>query len=123
MRPQLKRHGRQPGPRGSPQSQTTELFQPTMEQGSPHLRRYGTSRSHPPGPGWEPIRKVAGPVQAVGDRDNMPLALLGWVAGCTAIWAALPLKDGSVLLGTGNEGKLVSVQGGKTSVVAETPAR
>ena len=53
---------------------------------------------HPPGPGWEPIRKVAGPVQAATDRDNMPLALLGWVAGCTAIWAAL-FAEGSYLYG------------------------
>ena len=24
-----------------------------------------------------------------GSADNIPLALLGWVAGCTAIWSAL----------------------------------
>jgi len=40
----------------------------------------------------------------------------------TAIWAALPLRDGSVLLGTGNEGKLLKLQGGAVSVLAETKA-
>jgi hypothetical protein len=40
----------------------------------------------------------------------------------SAIWAALPLRDGSVLLGTGNEGKLLKLQGGVVSVLAETKA-
>jgi SSS family solute:Na+ symporter len=44
----------------------------------------------PFGPGWTDIRREAG-VQfeqaAVG--DNIPMALLGWVTGCTAIWSAL----------------------------------
>jgi solute:Na+ symporter, SSS family len=54
---------------------------------------------HPAGPGWDPIRKLAGDVpQAVADRDNIPLALLGWVAGCTAIWSAL-FAEGSYLYG------------------------
>ncbi|HEX6278166.1 MAG TPA: hypothetical protein VFZ53_34210 [Polyangiaceae bacterium] len=39
-----------------------------------------------------------------------------------SIWSALPQKDGSVLLGTGNEGKLLKVQGGAVSVLAETKA-
>ena len=44
----------------------------------------------PAGPGgsrsarWPACRRAR-----VADRDNMPLALLGWVAGCTAIWSAL----------------------------------
>ncbi len=46
----------------------------------------------PFGPGWAPIREAAGmkgqaASQEVG--DNVPLALLGWVAGCTMIWSAL----------------------------------
>ena len=41
----------------------------------------------PFGPGWAPIRHEAGTV-ATG-TDNIPLALLGWVAGCAAIWSAL----------------------------------
>ena len=39
-----------------------------------------------------------------------------------AVWAALPRPDGSVLLGTGNEGKLIEVRGGSTRVLAETKA-
>jgi SSS family solute:Na+ symporter len=51
----------------------------------------------PAGPGWEPIRAVAGVSQ--GDAaDNIPLALLGWLAGCTAIWSAL-FTVGNVLYG------------------------
>ncbi len=38
----------------------------------------------------------------------------------TSIWSLLPLADGSVLLGTGNEGKLLSYKGGKVSLLAET---
>jgi SSS family solute:Na+ symporter len=44
----------------------------------------------PFGPGWNAIRKEAGiPAGTRGPGDNIPLALLGWFAGCTAIWAAL----------------------------------
>jgi hypothetical protein len=54
----------------------------------------------PSGPGWEPVRIAAG----VSDRDmaatgdNIPMALLGWVAGSTAIWSAL-FTVGNVLYG------------------------
>jgi ABC-type thiamin/hydroxymethylpyrimidine transport system permease subunit len=43
---------------------------------------------------------VAGPVtlDARADRDNIPLALVGWVAGCTAIWSAL-FAEGNYLYG------------------------
>ncbi|HTW95121.1 MAG TPA: sodium:solute symporter family protein, partial [Tepidisphaeraceae bacterium] len=45
----------------------------------------------PSGLGWEPIRREAGmtrqEVRATG--DNFPLALVGWSAGCAAIWASL----------------------------------
>jgi uncharacterized membrane protein len=53
------------------------------------LRFYRTVR--PAGPGWGPIRAASG----ITDRDlaatgdNIPMALVGWVAGCTAIWAGL----------------------------------
>jgi Na+/proline symporter len=54
----------------------------------------------PAGPGWARIRQAAGVRE--GDElpagDNMPLALLGWVAGCTAIWSAL-FAEGSYLYG------------------------
>jgi solute:Na+ symporter, SSS family len=45
---------------------------------------------HPAGPGWEAIRREAGVERgAVARADNIPLALLGWVAGCTMIWSSL----------------------------------
>jgi hypothetical protein len=44
------------------------------------------------------------------------------IAEALSIWAALPQKDGSVLLGTGNEGKLLKLQGGAVTVLAETNA-
>jgi solute:Na+ symporter, SSS family len=57
-------------------------------------------RVRPPGPGWEPIRRAAG-VSAKdlpGESDNIPLALLGWVAGCTTIWSSL-FTVGAILYG------------------------
>jgi Na+/proline symporter len=43
----------------------------------------------PAGPGWKPIQAAAGPGGRRASSDNIPLALLGWVAGCTAIWSSL----------------------------------
>jgi Na+/proline symporter len=47
----------------------------------------------PFGPGWERIRVEAGVTDeeaALATRsENIPLALLGWVAGCVAIWSSL----------------------------------
>jgi solute:Na+ symporter, SSS family len=64
---------------------------------------------HPAGRGWDPIRKLAGDVpQTVADRDNIPLALLGWVAGCTAIWSAL-FAEGSYLYGRMPQAILLTV--------------
>ncbi len=40
----------------------------------------------------------------------------------TAVWSALPMPDGSLLLGTGNEGKILKLAGGTVSVLAETKA-
>ena len=51
----------------------------------------------PSGPGWRPIRDVAGPA-AADEGDDMPLALLGWLAGSTAIWSAL-FAEGNYLYG------------------------
>ena len=44
-----------------------------------------------PGPGWAPIRAIAGLTEAeiAATGDNIPMALVGWVAGCIAIWSAL----------------------------------
>jgi hypothetical protein len=46
---------------------------------------------HPAGPGWEPIRQAAGISDATPELtgDSMPLALVGWLAGCTVIWSSL----------------------------------
>ena len=51
------------------------------------------TKVRPFGPGWKKIQKDAGLVDGWGGPraagDNIPLALLGWVAGCTMIWSAL----------------------------------
>jgi Na+/proline symporter len=58
------------------------------------------TRVRPFGPGWTRIREEAGlPVTgARSEGENIPLALLGWVAGCTVIWSSL-FTVGSVLYG------------------------
>jgi solute:Na+ symporter, SSS family len=44
----------------------------------------------PFGPGWAEIRRQAGvPADEAVAGENIPMALLGWVAGCTAIWSSL----------------------------------
>jgi hypothetical protein len=45
----------------------------------------------PFGPGWTRIREEAGisEKEAAATHENIPLALLGWVTGCTVIWSAL----------------------------------
>ncbi len=45
----------------------------------------------PFGPGWRRIREEAGITVAESQttHENIPLALLGWVAGCTVIWSSL----------------------------------
>ncbi len=54
---------------------------------------YRTTR--PGGPGWARIRAQAGVPAA---SDSLPQALLGWVLGCSAVYAAL-FGTGSVLYG------------------------
>jgi SSS family solute:Na+ symporter len=45
----------------------------------------------PFGPGWALVRREAGvsEEEARATHENIPLALLGWVAGCTVIWSGL----------------------------------
>ncbi len=45
----------------------------------------------PAGPGWEPVRRAAGITEPDEDTagSSIPLALVGWVAGCTVIWSSL----------------------------------
>jgi Na+/proline symporter len=62
----------------------------------------------PAGPGWRVVRERAGiPADAPGG-ENIPMALLGWVAGCTSIWAAL-FAIGNVLYGRWSAAALLSV--------------
>jgi solute:Na+ symporter, SSS family len=58
------------------------------------------TKVRPFGPGWERVRREAGlgRDEMRTQRDNIPLALLGWVSGCTVIWAAL-FTVGSFLYG------------------------
>ncbi|MBI5280887.1 MAG: Na+:solute symporter [Candidatus Solibacter usitatus] len=50
-------------------------------------------RVHPIGPGWTAIRREAGidprEAAAYAAQDNIPLAMLGWVAGTSVIWSGL----------------------------------
>jgi Na+/proline symporter len=45
----------------------------------------------PAGPGWEVIRREAEAIDQLPEpsHDNIPLAIMGWVLGCTVIWSAL----------------------------------
>jgi Na+/proline symporter len=45
----------------------------------------------PFGPGWEVIRKEAGiaKTEKGSTGENIPMALLGWVAGCSVVWSSL----------------------------------
>ena len=57
---------------------------------------------HPIGPGWTKIRAAAGIPAAEAARfaqqDNIPLAMLGWVAGVSVIWSSL-FTVGNILYG------------------------
>jgi Na+/proline symporter len=48
-------------------------------------------KARPFGPGWKKVRADAGIAEsdARSSHENIPLSLLGWVAGCTAIWSSL----------------------------------
>jgi SSS family solute:Na+ symporter len=64
----------------------------------------------PFGPGWAPIRAQVGAaaLDARAEGDNIPLALVGWVAGCTAIWSAL-FAEGNYLYGRMPQAILMTV--------------
>jgi hypothetical protein len=57
---------------------------------------------HPIGPGWRRIREEAGIPKAeaatYARQDNVPLAMMGWVAGTSVIWSGL-FTVGNVLYG------------------------
>jgi Na+/proline symporter len=53
----------------------------------------------PFGPGWNHVRAEAGPIpQSASTHENVPLALVGWAAGCSVVWSAL-FTVGSFLYG------------------------
>jgi solute:Na+ symporter, SSS family len=54
----------------------------------------------PTGPGWEAIRRETGisKDEAAQTGDSIPLALVGWVAGCAMIWSSL-FTVGNILYG------------------------
>lgn len=52
-------------------------------------------RIRPPGPGWTAVRAASG---VSASPDSLPQALLGWVMGCTFVYAAL-FGAGSFLYG------------------------
>ena len=54
----------------------------------------------PAGPGWKPIAAAAGPVES---PDSLPQSLLGWVLGCTFVYAAL-FGTGSFIYGKTAQG-------------------
>ncbi len=46
-------------------------------------------KTRPFGPGWRAIRMEAGEPEPGSGHENIPLALLGWVAGCALVWSGL----------------------------------
>jgi SSS family solute:Na+ symporter len=67
-------------------------------------------RVRPAGPGWAPIRAIAGPLPDDGRAasDNLPMSMLGWFAGCTLIWSAL-FAIGNYLYGRTTPALLLTV--------------
>jgi SSS family solute:Na+ symporter len=64
----------------------------------------------PAGPGWKDIRAAAGvlPDDGRSASDNLPMAMLGWFAGCTMIWSAL-FAVGNYLYGRTPEAVFLTV--------------
>jgi len=61
----------------------------------------------PFGPGWRHIRLEAAIAESdIATGENIPLALLGWVAGCTMIWSSL-FTVGNFLYGRTNTALLL----------------
>ncbi len=58
------------------------------------LRRF-YEKARPSGPGWAAIRRASG---NLASSDDLSLAFLGWIAGCTFVFSAL-FGTGHILLG------------------------
>jgi Na+/proline symporter len=43
---------------------------------------------HPFGPGWKSVRAEVGEL-VVDEKDNVPLAMIGWIAGVAVVWSGL----------------------------------
>lgn len=77
----------------------TYLTPPTPRE---QLHRFVTL-VRPPGPGWRALRAEAG---VTASEDSLPLAFLGWVLGCAAVWSGL-FSAGSFLLGQPGRGAVL----------------
>lgn len=77
-------------------------------------------RVRPFGPGWTAIREEAGISAAeaaeAARHENIPLALLGWVAGCVLVWTSL-FAVGSVLYGRWGQAAILAGVFGVSGVV------
>jgi SSS family solute:Na+ symporter len=78
----------------------------------------------PFGPGWKHVCVMAGisreEMAADTHAANIPLALMGWVAGCTMIWSAL-FTVGNFLYGrTGYAAALLAVFAASAAIVIRT---
>jgi Na+/proline symporter len=64
----------------------------------------------PAGPGWTSIRREANlsAAEEASTHLNVPMALLGWSAGCTMIWSAL-FAMGAFLYGRTTQGVITAV--------------
>jgi solute:Na+ symporter, SSS family len=64
----------------------------------------------PFGPGWKKVREAAGlPKEPIASSSqNIPMALVGWVAGCAMIWSAL-FTVGNLLYGRTQMGLMLLV--------------
>src|SRR5215212_4197699 len=77
-------------------------------------------KTRPAGPGWAPIRRDprVSASHETGAVENIPMAILGWVSGCTLVWSAL-FTIGNFLYGRTGAGTLllvVSVVSGLTVI-------
>jgi solute:Na+ symporter, SSS family len=67
-------------------------------QTDPAVLREFYRKVRPFGPGWARIRAEVGPLPPDEAKENIPRALVGWLAGCTMIWSAL-FATGNFLYG------------------------
>ena len=67
-------------------------------------------KTRPGGPGWAPIRRDPRVLRSAASApaDNIPMALVGWVAGCTLVYSAL-FTIGNYLYGRNGTGTVLLV--------------